>query len=120
MKLIDGSVSVEVARGGQVRLPYEYVAQHLDHGYALTIHASQALTIPRTHVLANDALFYEAGLVALSRHQDTCHLSIADTDELFDDREHSHVRQPGRNITSALEISRADRAAIEIRQRSGR
>ena len=79
------------------------------------------MTIPRTHVLANDALFYEAGLVALSRHKDTCHLYLSDADELFDDREHSHVRQPGRGITSALEISRADHAASsrEFRAREG-
>jgi ATP-dependent exoDNAse (exonuclease V) alpha subunit len=112
----DGSVTVTLGRGRQALLPRQYVAQYLDHGYALTIHASQGLTITRTHVLANDALFYEAGLVALSRHQDTCHLYLSDIDELFDDREHSHVRQPGRSITYALEISRADRAALDGRE----
>jgi hypothetical protein len=49
---------------------------------------------------------------ALSRHRDTCHLYLSDADEVFDDREHSHVRQPSRSMSSALEISRADRAAF--------
>jgi conjugative relaxase-like TrwC/TraI family protein len=107
----DRSVTVRLDRG-QARLPHHYVAQNLDHGYALTIHASQGLTIPRTHVLANAALFYEAGLVALSRHQDTCHLYITQQLEQELDREESHVRQPGRDLASTLQISRADQAAL--------
>jgi ATP-dependent exoDNAse (exonuclease V) alpha subunit len=108
----DGGLTVGLARGGQVQLPYRYVAQHLDHGYAITIHASQGLTIPRTHVLANDALFYEAGLVALSRHKDSCHLYITQQLERDLDREVSHLQQPGRDLATTLRISRADQAAL--------
>jgi hypothetical protein len=109
----DGSMTVALARGGQVQLPHRYVAQNLAHGYALTIHASQGLTIPRTHVLANDALFYEAGLVALSRHKDTCHVYITEQlEQAISDREESHVRQPGRDLAAILQISRADQAAL--------
>ena len=117
-----GSVTVALGCRGQVTLPRDYVAQNLDHGYAITIHASQGLTIPRTHVLGNDALFYEAGLVALSRHRDTCHLYITEQLDLSDDRERSHVRRPGRSIARALENSRADQAASssEFRARESR
>ena len=96
----------------------------MDHGYALTLHASQGLTVDRTHVLANDALFYEAGLVALSRHRDSCQVYVAGAVELSDDRERTH--SPGRrrypangeaevlpDLDHALRSSRADVAAIE-------
>jgi conjugative relaxase-like TrwC/TraI family protein len=116
----DGSITVTLGRRGQARLPHDYVAQNLAHGYAITIHASQGITIPRTHVLGNDALFYEAGLVALSRHKDTCHLYITEQLDLSDDRERSHVPQEGRDLASALRISRADQAAIDSRGRLGR
>ena len=93
-------------------LPASYVARSLDHGYALTIHASQGLTIQRTHVLGNDALFDEAGLVALSRHRDTCHLYIAESLDADPSREHSHIGQDPLDIRKRLEASRADRAAV--------
>ena len=108
-----------------VELPHPYAAAGgLDHGYALTLHASQGLTIDRTHVLANDALFYEAGLVALSRHRDTCHLHLAGPMEPMDDREVSHIRRTGRSdpitisehlddLAAALQTSRADQVALD-------
>jgi ATP-dependent exoDNAse (exonuclease V) alpha subunit len=102
-----------------VLLPASYVARSLDHGYALTIHASQGLTINRTHVLGNDALFYEAGLVALSRHRDTCHLYITEDLDAEPSREHSHIPQDPLDINKRLEVSRADRAALS-HTRSGR
>jgi ATP-dependent exoDNAse (exonuclease V) alpha subunit len=102
-----------------VNLPASYVARSLDHGYALTIHASQGLTIERTHVLGNDALFYEAGLVALSRHRDTCHLYITETPDPEPTRESSHIPQELLDVSGRLEISRADRAALS-HTRSGR
>jgi hypothetical protein len=111
--------------GFAVELPHQYsAAGGLDHGYALTLHASQGLTIDRTHVLANDALFYEAGLVALSRHRDTCHVHLAGPIEPVDDREMSHVRVRGAasgtdpadrigDLGRALRLSRADEAALD-------
>jgi ATP-dependent exoDNAse (exonuclease V) alpha subunit len=63
-----GTVTVRIARtNATVTLPRHYLnTGGLDHGYALTIHASQGITVPRSHVLGNDALFFEAGLVAPS------------------------------------------------------
>jgi hypothetical protein len=81
------------------------------------------LTVQRSHVLANDALFYEAGLVALSRHRDICQIYLAGP-VLVDDREVSHVRQQSQrdvipasdqldNLSAALRTSRADEAALD-------
>lgn len=43
---------------------------HLDHGYAATIHKAQGVTVDRTHVLATPGLDRHAAYVALSRHRD--------------------------------------------------
>lgn len=62
----DGLV-VETAKGMQ-HVPERYLENgHLSHGYAMTVHKSQGATVERAFVLGNDALFLEAGYVALSR-----------------------------------------------------
>ena len=40
---------------------------HLAHGYALTVHKAQGLTVERAFVLATESLTQEAGYVAMSR-----------------------------------------------------
>jgi Ti-type conjugative transfer relaxase TraA len=47
---------------------------HLDHGYAATIHKAQGVTIDRTHVLASPGLDRHATYVALSRHRQSVDL----------------------------------------------
>ena len=42
---------------------------HLDHGYAATIHKAQGVTVDRSHVLATPGLDRHATYVALSRHR---------------------------------------------------
>ncbi len=42
---------------------------HLDHGYAATIHKAQGMTVDRTHVLATPGMDAHGAYVALSRHR---------------------------------------------------
>jgi ATP-dependent exoDNAse (exonuclease V) alpha subunit len=115
-----GTVTVQIDRtNATVTLPRRYLdTGGLDHGYAVTIHASQGITVSRSHVLGNDALFFEAGLVALSRHRDTCHLHVTegiDVDERTDlERTHSQrqAQDDASTLSRRLSISRADDAAI--------
>jgi Ti-type conjugative transfer relaxase TraA len=55
----------------------------LDHGYAVTIHKSQGVTIDRVHVLATPGLDSHSSYVALSRHRDSVDLHYGKDD--FDD-----------------------------------
>jgi Ti-type conjugative transfer relaxase TraA len=48
--------------------PKDYA--HLDHGYAVTIHKAQGVTVDRAHVLATPGLDRHGAYVALSRHRD--------------------------------------------------
>jgi Ti-type conjugative transfer relaxase TraA len=43
---------------------------HLDHGYAATLHKSQGVTVDRSHVLASTYLDRQSAYVALSRHRE--------------------------------------------------
>jgi hypothetical protein len=43
---------------------------HIDHGYAATIHKAQGMTVDRTHVLATPGMDGHSSYVALSRHRD--------------------------------------------------
>lgn len=42
---------------------------HLDHGYAATLHKSQGMTVDQAHLLATDGLDRHAAYVGLSRHR---------------------------------------------------
>jgi len=61
---------------------------HVDHGYAATIHKAQGMTVDRVHVLATPGLDAHATYVALSRHRDRVELhygrdDFADQDKLI-------------------------------------
>ncbi|HRI18377.1 MAG TPA: hypothetical protein PL196_07635, partial [Burkholderiaceae bacterium] len=43
--LTNDGLTVSLRRGGDVTLPLEYVAEHLTHGYATTIHQAQGITV---------------------------------------------------------------------------
>ncbi|CAL4867349.1 ATP-dependent RecD-like DNA helicase [Asticcacaulis sp. MM231] len=52
----------------------------IDHGYAVTIHKSQGVTIDRVHVLATPGLDSHSSYVALSRHRDSVDLHYGKDD----------------------------------------
>ena len=58
---------------------------HLDYGYAATIHKAQGVTVDRTHVLASPGLDRHATYVALSRHRQSVDLHYGRDD--FADRQ---------------------------------
>lgn len=72
--------------GGPIRqLPARYAAEHLEHGYALTGHAAQGLTIDRALVLVRaEGALAEWGYVVASRARAETHL-YAVGPELVDD-----------------------------------
>lgn len=88
----DGSLTVTPASRGvspetepgpapQVTLPAAYVAEHVELGYATTIHRAQGLTVEHAHVLAAPGMTREALYVALTRGRSTNHVYVA-TDEV--------------------------------------
>jgi Ti-type conjugative transfer relaxase TraA len=47
---------------------------HLDHGYAATVHKAQGVTVDRAHVLADSHFDQHVAYVALTRHRDDMNL----------------------------------------------
>jgi hypothetical protein len=66
------------------RLPEAYVAQHLDHAYATTIHKAQGATYDRVLLLGDDRLYRQAGYTGLSRGRERNDIYLV----VDDDREH--------------------------------
>ncbi|HEX5174245.1 MAG TPA: MobF family relaxase [Gaiellaceae bacterium] len=104
------------------RVPFEYAAQHLDYGYALTGHAAQGLTVERAFVLLHDlGALQEWGYVACSRARLETRIYLANRDAL--ERE-TPFRQPDpagppARAAHALQRSAAEPLAFEQRHQRG-
>ena len=62
------SITIETRDGRTVTLPSDYIdAGHLSHGYALTAHKAQGITVEHAYILGSDRLYREAGYTTLSR-----------------------------------------------------
>lgn len=66
----DGSVSIRPAArrfGGGIVLPADYVAEHLDLGYAITAHRAQGVTMQTSHVVVAPTTTRENFYVSMTR-----------------------------------------------------
>lgn len=93
----DGSLTVRRAArrwGGSVVLPADYVAEHLDLGYAVTSYRAQGITVDRSHVLVDAAMTRENLYVALTRGKEGNFAYVA-VDKPDDAHDGPH---PGDNI----------------------
>jgi len=73
----DGSLRVRhLATGRVITLPADYVAAHVDLGYARTIHAAQGLTADAAHTVATGAESRQLLYVAMTRGRTHNHLYV--------------------------------------------
>jgi len=73
----DGSLRVRhLGTGRVITLPTEYVAHHVDLGYARTIHAAQGLTADTCHTVATGAESRQLLYVAMTRGRTHNHLYV--------------------------------------------
>jgi len=92
----DGSVSIRPAArrfGGGIVLPADYVAEHLDLGYAITAHRAQGVTTQTSHVVVTPTTTRENFYVSMTRGAEGNHAYVAVDRE---DHEHSEPH-PGNN-----------------------
>jgi len=89
-----------------ITVPLDYATEHLQHGYARTIHKSQGMTCDVALLLGDDTLYAELGYTGLTRGRTRNHLyTVA--------RPHHDAPQFAALI-AALDTSRAKTAAIDI------
>lgn len=69
----DGAVVVKRlgARGGRTVLPPEYVAEHVDLGYAVTAHRAQGVTVETAHVVVTASTTRENLYVSMTRGRES-------------------------------------------------
>jgi hypothetical protein len=79
------SMTVQTDDGRSVRFDLRDY-NHIDHGYAATIHKAQGMTVDRTHVLATPGMDAHSSYVALSRHRDGVELHYGRDDFASPDR----------------------------------
>ena len=92
----DGSVSIRPAGrrfGGGIVLPADYVAEHLDLGYAITAHRAQGVTTDTAHAVVTATTTRENFYVSMTRGAHSNHAYVAVGRE---DVEHA-VPHPGDN-----------------------
>jgi len=96
---------------------------HIDHGYAATIHKAQGMTVDRTHVLATPGMDAHGSYVALSRHRDGMDLHYGRDDFANQDRlARTLSRDRAKDMASDYEPARAyaERRGITFRKRMER
>lgn len=103
----EGRLSVQLDGGRQVSFDLKDY-NHLDYGYASTIHKSQGVTVDRAHVLASAHMDRHATYVALSRHQ--LDVSLHYDRETFVDR---------RALESVLSRERSKDTTLDYAERRG-
>jgi Ti-type conjugative transfer relaxase TraA len=107
----DREIEMRADDGRSLRLPSQYLdAGHVTHGYAITGHKAQGLTVDRTFVLATPDLYREWGYVALSRgrHDNRLYLHTGDDEPDLDLHQPPVDHDPVTAVTAALRRSRAE------------
>ncbi|MDP8932132.1 MAG: relaxase domain-containing protein [Actinomycetota bacterium] len=104
------ALDVTTDDGRRVSLPARYLeAGHVAHGYAITGHKAQGLTMDHIFVLGSPELYREWGYVALSRGRHTNRLYVCPG--VGDDELHQHAPEPPVDqITSVAGRLRRSRA----------
>lgn len=100
-------IRIRSDHGRDVSVPLDYVTDHLQHGYARTVHKTQGLTCEVALLLGDDTLYAELGYTGLTRGSDENHLyAVAFEPSEPDGQALDHVIR-------ALDTSRAKTAAVD-------
>ncbi|MFC4613579.1 ATP-dependent RecD-like DNA helicase [Cellulomonas algicola] len=114
--LPDGSLRVRPASQGDaasVRLPAEYVADHVELGYATTIARTQGMPVDETHTIATPGMGREDLYVAMSRGRHTNRTYVV-VDQPDPDCLPGHAPSSGREVLEQiLATSHAEPSATD-------
>jgi conjugative relaxase-like TrwC/TraI family protein len=72
-------LSLRTETGERVTVPTGWAGEHLDHGYAMTVHKAQGLTTDIALLYGTTALCQQSGYVAMSRGRNANHLYTSTT-----------------------------------------
>ena len=119
----DGSLTVHRAQSsaggvGRVRLPAAYVQEHVELGYATTVHRAQGLTVDAAFAIVRPGMSRETAYVALTRGREANHaFVITDAPDPDCDRIAPAERTGCAVLAAVLARSDADLSATETLHR---
>ncbi len=101
-----------------VRLPVSYLAEHVDLGYALTVHRAQGLTADTAHLVLSPGTTREALYVGLTRGRESNDAWITTTPTGTEGHDVPGLHQPAPTpadvLHRALTTSSAEPSATEL------
>ena len=115
----DGSLTVRrIGRdgriGGAVTLPAAYVSQHVELGYASTVHRAQGLTVDTAHaVVDTDTATRELLYVAMTRGSEANHVYVASDSSADGHVPHAPARAAGARLVDVLARVGAEASATD-------
>jgi conjugative relaxase-like TrwC/TraI family protein len=108
-----GRITLQLDGGPIRRLPVGYAVEHLEHGYALTGHAAQGLSVERAFVLVRaEGALVEWGYVAASRARGETRLYAVGPELDGEARSARSDREAARALAGALSRSAAQEPAV--------
>jgi conjugative relaxase-like TrwC/TraI family protein len=107
-------LSLRTETGLDVTVPATWAAEHLDHGYAMTVHKAQGLTTDIALLYGTAALCQQSGYVAMSRGRQANHLYTSHS-SLVADRTGPHVAPPRFKLLGPDPTDVASRLARQLR-----
>jgi len=110
----DGSLSVtHEGHGGRITLPATYVREHVELGYASTVHRAQGLTADTSHVLADAGTSRSLAYVGLTRGKETnrLYVEVADAQPMAEVL--GQIAGNAEGMMSANESIRAEQARVD-------
>jgi conjugative relaxase-like TrwC/TraI family protein len=109
-----GLITLHLDGGPMRQLPLRYAAEHLEHGYALTGHAAQGLTVDRAFVLVRaEGALAEWGYVTASRARIETRLYAAGPEPVDDAGFPRNAPEPpSRRLMAALTRTAAEPPAV--------
>ncbi len=110
-----GCLRVRTPTGRDLELPLDYVAGHLQHAYARTVHKTQGLTCDVALLLGDDTLYTELGYTGLTRGSRENHLYTVVSADALNGEGHELD-----HLIRALGTSRAKTAAVDLATAVGR
>ncbi|MFE7201455.1 MobF family relaxase [Pseudonocardia alni] len=108
----DGTLLGRDRHGGIAHFPVEYADEHLSLAYAVTVHASQSLTVDTGHFVADEGTSRESGYPAITRGRVSNHVWLV-SERPADEHNQQAMYETARSRFSAVvEYSGAEVSAL--------
>lgn len=106
----DGNLQVKLDSGKSVELG-DMKYRHIDHGYAMTVHKSQGVTVDRAHMMPGRMTDQHSAYVGASRHRET--VQIHGTQEQIRDMRETASRDHTKDTSADARYTPVERQQAE-------